>query len=271
MNYDQTIGALGVYDHFMAFLIGTPRLFMIIQVVPFMGNNIVTGQLRVVVVFSFYLLLSPALIAQLPHIPEVDPSLLPRILAIVVKEAFIGFILGYLGSMVFWMIESVGLFIDNQRGAAMAAQTDPLSGSQTSPLGSFLFQCLVYIFFTSGAFVTFLTLIYKTYEFWPPHEFIPMNWKMRLPELIIKQVDWLMTYMMLLAGPIAVACLLTDVSLGLVNRFASQLNVYVLAMPIKSAVAAFLLIFYFKLLLEKAVLLFKPFETVLFQIKAFLQ
>ena len=55
---------------------------------------------------------------------------------------------------------------------------------------------------------------------------------------------------------IVVACLLTDVSLGLINRFASQLNVYVLAMPIKSGVAAFLMLFYFMMLLSNATGLF---------------
>lgn len=271
MDYDETLGALGIYDQLVAFLLGTPRLFMIFQTVPFMASNILTGQLRVVVVFSLYLIVSPSIVAQLPHIATVKSIILPHNLALAIKEGILGFLLGYLGAMVFWMIDSVGLFIDNQRGAAMAAQSDPISSNQTSPLGSLLFQCLVYIFFSSGAFLVFLNLIYKTYEFWPVHEFIPINWKIQIPELFAKQVDWLMTSMMLLAGPIAVACLLTDVSLGLVNRFASQLNVYVLAMPIKSAVAAFLLLFYLKLLLEKGSLLFRQFENSLLQFKVFLQ
>ena len=55
--------------------------------------------------------------------------------------------------------------------------------------------------------------------------------------------------MLLLSGPVVVACLLTDVSLGLINRFASQLNVYVLAMPIKSGVAIFLMLVYFSMLM----------------------
>ena len=65
-------------------------------------------------------------------------------------------------------------------------------------------------------------------------------------------MSWLLLMMLLLSGPIVVACLLTDVSLGLINRFASQLNVYVLAMPIKSALASFLLIFYFAVLMTDA-------------------
>jgi type III secretion protein T len=39
-------------------------------------------------------------------------------------------------------------------------------------------------------------------------------------------------------------CFLTDFGLGMVNRFAQQLNVFVLAMPLKSAVALFVLTIY---------------------------
>jgi type III secretion protein T len=68
----------------------------------------------------------------------------------------------------------------------------------------------------------------------------------------------------LLAGPVAAICLLTDVSLGLINRFASQLNVYVLAMPIKSGMAMFILVAYYSLLLSLGPELF---GTMLFQLE----
>ncbi|MBO4316786.1 MAG: flagellar biosynthetic protein FliR, partial [Mailhella sp.] len=72
----------------------------------------------------------------------------------------------------------------------------------------------------------------------------------------------------LLSGPVVVACLLTDISLGLINRFASQLNVYVLAMPIKSGVASLLLIFYFGMLMTGAVRMFDSFGGDLNYLKA---
>ena len=87
-------------------------------------------------------------------------------------------------------------------------------------------------------------------------QLLPLDVPQGAPLYFAEKVGWLMGHMLLLAGPISVACLLTDISLGLVNRFASQLNVYVLAMPIKSGLAAFLLCFYFGLLLSRAPELF---------------
>lgn len=101
-------------------------------------------------------------------------------------------------------------------------------------------------------------MVYASYEIWPVTQLIPLSVfkDIHLPLFFAGRVSWLLLMMLLLSGPIVVACLLTDVSLGLINRFASQLNVYVLAMPIKSGVAAFLMLFYFMMLLSNATGLF---------------
>ena len=164
--------------------------------------------------------------------------------------------IGFLAGIVFWTVQSAGFFMDNQRGASMAEGTDILSGDQSSPLGQLLFQSLVYIFYTSGAFLAFVGLVYASYGIWPVTQLLPLDVPQGAPLYFAEKIGWLMGHMLLLAGPIAAACLLTDVALGLINRFASQLNVYVLAMPIKCGIAAFLLCFYFGLLLSHAPELF---------------
>ena len=100
-------------------------------------------------------------------------------------------------------------------------------------------------------------MLYASYEIWPAAHPLPVRLTPAAPLYFAGKVGWLLGHMLLFAGPVAAACLLTDISLGLVNRFASQLNVYVLAMPIKSGLAAFLLCFYFGLLLSHAPELFQ--------------
>lgn len=263
MEYQAFFQELHVYQHLLALLVGMPRLFMLVQVAPFMGGNILTGQLRTTIVFACYLVLHPAVVATLPEVGEVTASGVALYGLILVKETFIGFVLGYLAGLLFWTIQCAGFFIDNQRGASMATENDPLSGEQTSPLGSFFFQSAVYLFFSTGAFLSLLGVVYATYEIWPITRLLPLNVfaDIDIPLFFAGKVGWLMLMMFLLSGPIVVACLLTDVSLGLINRFASQLNVYVLAMPIKSGVAAFLMLFYFMMLLSNAAGLFDGFKA----------
>ena len=258
LDYQALFNELHLFEQLLALLVGMPRLFMLVQVAPFMGGNILTGQLRTTVVFACYLILHPAIVASLPETQGLSPSTFALYGAILVKETLIGMLLGYLSGMLFWTIQCAGFFIDNQRGASMAEGADPLSGEQTSPLGSFFFQSAVYLFFSTGAFLALLGVVYASYEIWPVTQLIPLSVfkDINLPLFFAGRVSWLLLMMLLLSGPIVVACLLTDVSLGLINRFASQLNVYVLAMPIKSGVAAFLMLFYFMMLLSNATGLF---------------
>jgi len=49
---------------------------------------------------------------------------------------------------------------------------------------------------------------------------------------------------LLLAAPVLIAMLMSELGLALVSRFAPQLQVFFLAMPIKSALALFVLVIY---------------------------
>lgn len=259
MDLELLMQELHIAEHLLAIILGMPRIFLIIQTVPFMGANIFTGQLRITLVIACYMILHPMLLATLPNQDIFGISSHYTLYgAIILKETFIGVLIGLVTGILFWAVQSAGFFIDNQRGASQASGSDPLSGEQTSPLGSFLFQATVYVFFAGGAFMVFLRLIYSSYEIWPVMSLAPieMVYNPELPIFFAKQVSYLMLLTMLLSGPIVMACLLTDISLGLMNRFASQLNVYVLAMPVKSAVVAFLMIFYFSMLLQEVVPLF---------------
>ncbi len=272
MDYQALISDLHLYQHLLALLIGMPRLFMLVQIAPFMAGTILTGQLRVTIVFACYLVLHPAIFSSLPDFPGAGIGPVSYYAVIILKETLIGLLLGYLAGLLFWAIQCAGFFIDNQRGATMASEVDPLSGEETSPLGSFFFQSAVYLFFSSGAFMAMLGVVYASYEIWPVTTLIPLSsfTSINIPLFFAGRVGWLMLMMVLLSGPIVVACLLTDVSLGLINRFASQLNVYILAMPIKSGVAMFLLLFYFILLMSNAFDMFNDLHLNIEQLRRLL-
>lgn len=260
MDITALFQTLDGYRHLTAVLLGMPRLFTIALVAPFFGASVVTGQVRLVLVLALYLPLHPMIVGSLSPEASLSAALSletgGRLALLLCKETLLGLMIGFLGGMAFWAVQSAGFFIDNQRGASMAEGTDILSGEQSSPMGQLLFQSLTCLFYASGAFLAFVGVIYASYELWPVARPLPAEFTMALPLYFAGKVGWLMGHMLLLAGPISVACLLTDISLGLVNRFASQLNVYVLAMPIKSGLAAFLICFYFGLLLSHAPELF---------------
>ncbi|MBQ7585793.1 MAG: type III secretion system export apparatus subunit SctT [Desulfovibrionaceae bacterium] len=251
MDIAGFIQAVGFFPHLTAFLIGMPRLFTVALVAPFFGTGVLEGQIWFVLVLGLYLPVHPAVVAQLHEdltlSVNMDPQLVFTLAAILTKEILLGLGLGFLAGLPFWAIEGAGGFIDNQRGAAQSEGTEILTGKSVSPMGGLLFQCLTYLFYTSGAFLAFLGLVYASYELWPVTSMLPEPRNWAIPLFFAGNVAWLMAFSILLSAPISVSCLLVDISLGLVNRFSPQLNAYILAMPIKSGLASVFLILYLSL------------------------
>ncbi|MDR2302063.1 MAG: type III secretion system export apparatus subunit SctT [Deltaproteobacteria bacterium] len=246
-------------------LLGLPRLTGALSVNPIFSGQIFSGQTKFAICTAIFMIPAPALALELPSIMAFQLGW-PYYMAIMIKETVVGLAIGWVSGMVFWAVQSAGFLMDNQRGSSMATTQDPLSGEETSPLGSMLFQGVAVAFFLGGGFVAYLRLIWASYAIWPLTAFVPAFGYGAGPLFFVSLVDWLMLQTLLLAGPVVAACLLTDVSLGLVNRFASQLNVYVLSMPIKSGLAMFILVSYYGALIALSPELFEDLFEHLYQL-----
>jgi type III secretion protein T len=271
MGMGELLRALALEHHLAVALLGLPRLTLFLATTPFLGASLLAGQIRLPLILALYFFVHPILLGQLPEGTEFlawENAL--QVGGLMLKEAFLGFLLAYLSSLVFWAVQSAGFLMDNQRGASQSILSDPLSGEESSPLGAFLFQSLVYIFFASGAFLTFLMLIFESYVFWPPGDWLPNLDGAQLPFFVAGMVSWLMTKMLLLAGIALVASLLVDLALGLINRFASQLNVYILAMPIKSGLTMLIVLLSFHQFIGGGPALFEEMRNTLLSLRGIL-
>ena len=229
----------------LIFTLLLPRMLAAFTVIPFMGKQVMGGaMLRNGVVMSLALFVYPVAEQGMADI-EMDALTIGLVL---IKEIFIGLLIGFLAAIPFWGIEAVGFYIDNQRGATMASSLNPLSGSQTSPLGILLAQAVTTAFFAAGTFLLFLGGLYQSYRAWPVVSFIPTIDPSAML-FFIGQMDVIMNMAVLYSAPAIIAMFLSEFGLGMVNRFAPQLNVFFLSMPIKSAVAMIILIIYMSTLL----------------------
>ncbi len=272
MNFELLANELHIAENILALMLGVPRLFMIIQTAPFLGSAVITGSVRVSVAIAIYAILHPVILNDLIHSPVT--GFLEGTLSyglIIIKETLLGTLFGLLIGMLFWAVQGVGIFIDNQRGANQAQETDILSGDQISPFGALFFQCLVMVFFITGGFMLVLQTIYNSYIYWPVTSFLPvkMLFSPEFPLFFAGLAANVMLMIAIYSGPIMLACFLADLSLGLINRFASQLNVYVLAMPIKSAIASFLAIFYLAVFMKFITPMFQEIINTLQELSRF--
>jgi len=234
--------------YLLAFLLALPRAYAFITASQLMAPTAVPRLARTVAILVISLPITPLM---LPY-TDLFVGQVGLFIAFFFKEFVLGFLLGYLVFWLFWAVQAAGTLIDNQRGAAIASSIDPLQGHEAAPLGLLFSQAFVTYFFSVGGFLIITMLLYRSYVIWPITELIPITIT-AFPALIFSVLDTGMRLTFILAAPIVAIMFLAEFALAMVSRFAPQVQVFILAMPIKSALAVVVLIFYIPLMMDFAV------------------
>lgn len=212
------------------------RFLPIVALSPFFGARVLPHPVKVCFAISMFVIMLPQLVTVTTTPIEYDL----RLVILMIKELFVGLIIGYLVSMPFQIVQSTGIVIDHQRGGASLMVNDPTIQNQSSPLGTLFNMVLIYLFFfINGPFI-FLEGIITSYELIPPDRFFdPSFFASGSPfwELQIQLLNKVMVMTIQLASPALIAILMTDVFLGIANRLAPQVQITFLGMPLKSLLA----------------------------------
>ena len=160
---------------------------------------------------------------------------------IILKEIFIGTAIGFCFGAIFWALGAAGNVIDVKVGSSMASVMDPISGHQSSLTGLFLGQFGAWLFMATGAFMMFIDLLLTSYRLWPVANALPPLHAGGVG-FFAEQFNFIMTAVMMFSAPALVITTLLDIAMGLVNRYAQQLNVFSLAMPIKAWLSTWVLL-----------------------------
>ena len=231
----------------IALILSLPRIYAYLAAAQLLSSSVVPGLPRNVAIFGLAFVAVPI---NLEYAAAFDRSVF-TLAVYFMKEYAIGFLLGYLIGWMFWVMQAVGGLIDNQRGAAIASSIDPLQGEESSPLGLFFSQAFLTYIFTTGAFLPILGILYQSFAIWPATKGIPLV-SDAFPVMALALFDNAMRIAVVLASPIIAVMFMAEFSLAMISRFAPQIQVFVLAMPIKSILAIMMLIFYFSILMPYA-------------------
>lgn len=216
-----------------------PRILAMFLVLPLFNSQLIPGLVRFAIAAALGVVMVPAL---QPQVAQQDWGA-ATLLGTITKEAFIGFVIGYLAAIPFWIFEAVGFLVDNQRGASIASTLNPLTGNDSSPLGLMFNQAFIVFFLLTGGFSLLLGTLYDSFALWSITGWLPAFTPDSVP-VMLAQLDRLVRMAVLLAAPVLVAMFLAEIGLALVSRFAPQLQVFFMAMPIKSALAMLVLMLY---------------------------
>ncbi len=226
----------GWADQLLLLGVATARVAATFMLLPMFSSETVPALVR----NSIFVSLG---IVSLAIQPPLDPSILgpAQWATILVKEVFVGLIIGFFFGSVLWALEAAGQIIDTKVGATLAQVVDPLSGHQTSLNGAFLGRLASVVFVSMGGLSILLRVIMESYAIWPVAAPMPVL-DGRSLVLFEGEFGRLMVLATLFAAPALTVLFLIDAALGLMNRFAQQLNVFTLSLSIKAFAATFVLL-----------------------------
>lgn len=216
----------------IALAIVLPRLAAAFLLLPYFTSDTIPSMVRNVFFVSVALAVLPLVLQSPPPSTLIGTAFLP----VLVKEVFIGVSIGFSFGILFWALEGAGQVIDAKIGSTTAQLVDPITGYQSTLIGTYLARLAGYVFAAFGGFRVFVDLLLSSYQVWP----VLAPWP-DLPAVgalfFIGRFDELMRLILLLSAPVLVVLTLLDVGLGFINRYAPQLNVFTLSMALKGWLA----------------------------------
>jgi len=209
-----------------------PRLLAAFQVIPLLGSVTIPMMVRVGIVMSLAMFLHPFNVGVIPR-----GTLSPLFWTIiVVKEVVIGIFLGFVCSLFIWSVEAIGSMLDTVVGNNNLFLFNPTLNQQTGPFSIMLGQFGAMLFIALGGLPLTLNTLFTSFVVWPILSFSP-DWSDAARTFLLERSGDLLAVALQLTMPTFVLLMLVDLSLGLINRVAPQVNAFQLSMPIKTAVA----------------------------------
>jgi type III secretion protein T len=220
----------------MLLLLFLARILPIISQAPFFGSRVLPHPVKLTFAISLFAIFVPHLLV----VTKSPLSFNPLAVALFAKELFVGYLIGFLISIPFTIVQAAGMFIDHQRGGASLMVNDPTIQNQSSPLGTIFNMVLIYIFFMIDGPFLFIDAIMTSYSAIPPDQFFNHQFFEKTSAYSVVMIQLLNSAMKLaiqFASPALIAILMTDVFLGIANRLATQVQITFLGLPLKSLLA----------------------------------
>ena len=224
---------LGVLGPLVSLAIPAARMLGMFTVLPIFTRLGLTGLLRGGVALALALPLAPGLQAATDGVLGGGGGTLTLVL---VKEAMVGLLIGLVAGVPFWAAQTAGELLDQQRGSQSALVPDP-SGEESGVTGTLLLLTSGTVFLGAGGLRMLQEGVFESYVLWPAASLVPA-FSADAASRTLGVLDRLLAGGLVLASPLLVAMLLAELALGLVGRFAPQLNVFDLAMSVKGIVQA---------------------------------
>jgi len=224
------------YPQIQLFLLVFLRVTAIVMSLPiFSGNNVPN-------MFKAGLSLAVALAL----FPVIDLTVLPQMAGWiyltlgVISEVLLGLSIGLAIRLIMAGIQMAGQVSGYQMGLAIANIMDPATSMQTPILAQAFNLMAMLIFLAIDAHHWFFRALADSFAIIPPFEFVLSS---SFIGYLMEMAGTMFIIALKIGAPVIVVLILTSVSFGLMARTVPQMNIFIVAMPLKIVVGLLFIVF----------------------------
>ncbi|MED4401516.1 flagellar biosynthetic protein FliR [Metabacillus fastidiosus] len=226
---------MAIFENFPAFLLIFVRIASFFVTLPLFSYRTMPNILKIGLSFflawiTFFAINAPVL--------EING----QYFMLIIKEALVGLLVGFIAYVIMSAIQIAGGFIDFQMGFAMANVIDPQTGAQSPIMGQFLYTFALLLMLGLNAHHLLIDGIYYSYQFVPLGELSFGLGQESTTEFVVKIFNAMFIVAFQMAIPVVGSLFLVDIALGIVARTVPQFNIFVVGLPIK-IVVSFIMLF----------------------------
>jgi flagellar biosynthetic protein FliR len=215
------------------FLLIFARTVTLIAFLPIFGSQSIPLQLKAGLAFFISIILYPSVLQQ--HGMPVFPATTGLFVFMIIKELFVGIIIGFVASLLFTIVQFAGYLVDVLTGFSFVELIDPFSDTSVSIFGQFNVLVFTILFLLLNGHYFMLLAIQKSFEVIPMLG-VHINTG-SLTSFMIHAVGNIFSLGFKFSAPIFVTLMLTQVALAVVARTVPQINVFFVGIPLNIGIA----------------------------------
>ena len=201
----------------------TLRVAGFFMVVPIFGNQLVSPRIRVALSIAAGIALTPVM-GDAPHLSQLNLGLMVELML----QLLMAMGLGFTAVIFFQLFVIAGQFIGMQMGLGFAAMVDPGNGVQVTVWSQFFLMLVTLSFLVLNGHLVLFEVLVTGFKMFPSGMELSFS---EFAVRIARMGGWMFVGGVLLAIPAVVSLLIVNMSFGVMNRSAPQLNVFSLGFP----------------------------------------
>lgn len=201
------------------------RVMALLMIMPVFDNQKILPQFKILISIMIAFVLFPIVEAQ----NFILPASTAAIFWIILKEIFIGLVIGFTAKLVFVAVDIAANFAGVQMGFGASSVVDPISNHNTLVISTFQVWLATMIFLSLNGHHLFFSAIAETFYKIPIGT---ASLSGELTKTIVDYTSMVFVVSIKLAAPITAVMIMTNAVLGIVSRFVPQMNVFIMSFPL---------------------------------------